>query len=98
MIENDTRERTKQKQKQVVLQRVYMIDRRTSLGFSVELISRKLDLSANYYYQIENGQKGKNLPVCLLIKIAKALEMNKHDILDFENEYIELLREHNQNV
>ena len=84
------------KSRPVILQRVYLIDRRTSLGFSVELVSRKLNVSANYYYQIENGQKGKNLSVSFLLRIAKALEMNKHDILDFENDYIELLRVHNQ--
>jgi len=84
------------KSRPVILQRVYLIDRRTSLGFSVELVSRKLNVSANYYYQIENGQKGKNLSVRFLLRIAKALEMNKHDILDFENDYIELLRVHNQ--
>ena len=94
MIGSNTRDKTKFRQ--VILQRIYLIDRRTSLDFSVELVSRKLNVSANYYYQIENGQKGKNLPVCLLLRIAKALEMDRHDILDFENEYIELLKAHNQ--
>ncbi|MBI9009324.1 MAG: helix-turn-helix transcriptional regulator [Tenericutes bacterium] len=95
MDRNNIGEKTKSRR--VILQRVYLIDRRVSLSLSVELVSRKLNVSANYYYQIENGQKGKNLPVCLLLKIAKALEMDKHDILDFENEYIELLRVYNQN-
>jgi len=84
------------KRTQVVIQRHYLIDRRLSLGYSVELASRKVNVTANYYYQIENGHKGKKLSVVMLLKIAKMLNISKYDLIDLEEEYIELLRMHNQ--
>ncbi len=80
----------------VSLPREYLKYKRLSLGYSVELASRKLDVSRYYYYQIENGNRGSKLSIDLMLKISKVLEIDKHDFLESEIKYVNELKELNK--
>lgn len=89
----------KGKKKQIVkisFPRFYLLERRTELGYSVEMASRECKISPYYYFQLENGMRGKNLSIRLLLKIINALEMDPLDFLTSEADYIDYLNEINK--
>ena len=85
------------KMKKVPLPRFYLIDRRVKLGLSVEEVSRQLDVTHYYYYQLENGNRGRKLTVSMLIKLTRALQMDADELLQFESEYIDKYKDLNCN-
>ncbi len=84
------------KQRRVPLPRFYLTERRLELGLSVEKVAIELGVANYYYYQIENGNRGKRLSVNLLLMITKALKMEAEELLRLEAEYIEKYNEINK--
>lgn len=71
----------------VSLPRKYLKDKRLELGYSVELTSRKLNISRFYYYQIENGNRGTKLTVDLMNNLCEVLEIEPLRFLELEKLY-----------
>jgi len=69
------------------LPRFYLIEQRLKLGKSVEEVSRMLDVSNYYYYQIENGRRGVKLTVPMSLLIIKALDLDALKFLQLEAEH-----------
>jgi transcriptional regulator with XRE-family HTH domain len=69
------------------LPRFYLIDQRIKLGLSVEQVSRALEISNFYYYQIESGRRGLKLTVPMSLKIIKALKLDAMKFLNCEAEH-----------
>jgi transcriptional regulator with XRE-family HTH domain len=64
------------------------MQRRIELGYSAEMVSRIMDISQYYYFQLENGQRGKHLTVKVLLDLVKALDMEPIKLLNSEADYI----------
>lgn len=79
----------------VSLPRDYLKEKRKELGYSVELTSRKLDISRYYYYQIENGQRGTKLTFELMLKLCEVLEIKETYFIKSEKEYLKKLNDLN---
>lgn len=88
--------KTPAKKRKVPLPRFYLVERRLELGLSVEQVSRELDVTHYYYYQLENGNRGKKLPVKMLLKLTKALDIEAERLLHFEAEYIDKYKNLNE--
>ena len=86
LVENKNNTSVKKK---IPLPRFYLTERRVDLGLSVEVVSRELEVTHYYYYQLENGNRGAKLPVQMLLKLTKALQMDADKLLQLESEYIE---------
>jgi len=72
----------------ILKNREYLIKRRESLGYSRTFVADELDMSLDYYYQIENGQRGKRMSVEMLAKIAKVLKYERARLLENEVDYL----------
>jgi len=83
------------KKRKIPLPRFYLLERRLELGLSVEVVSRELDVTHYYYYQLENGNRGSKLPVPMLLKLTKALQMDADKLLQHESEYIDKYKDLN---
>lgn len=95
-IKEQIKQAKKKQNTKTSLPRFYLIERRTELGYSVEMASRECKISPYYYFQLENGIRGKNLTVRLLLRLIKALEMEPLDFLTSEADYIDYLNEINK--
>lgn len=71
------------------LHRMYLKNRRKEIFLSPFDVAMKLYVTESYYVQIENGKKGKRLPVSLLINLAKILNYDLKEIIELEKAYIE---------
>lgn len=76
----------------VSLPREYLIEKRKLLGYSVEVASRKLDISRFYYYQIENGNRGSKLTFELMLKLCEVLGIKESYFIKSEKEYLSELK------
>ncbi|MFU8787104.1 MAG: helix-turn-helix domain-containing protein [Candidatus Izemoplasmataceae bacterium] len=76
------------KDQPVTLARDYLKEYRNKMGYSAERLSRELDVSAVYYRQIEGGQRGKKLPIELVIKLIILLNVDPLDFLKAEASYL----------
>lgn len=79
----------------VPLVRNYLKVYRNKMGYSAEYLSRELDISAVYYRQIEGGQRGKRLPIELVIKLIILLNVEPLDFLRAEASYLSSYEELN---
>jgi len=95
-LKEQNKKAKKKQNKKTSLPRFYLMERRTELGYSVEMASRECEISPYYYFQLENGMRGKNLTVRLLLRLIKALEMDPLDFLTSEADYIDYLNEINK--
>lgn len=59
---------------------------RKEKGLQQEDIAKLLDISTNYFCDIENGNRKKKLDIDLLQKLSKALKIPIGKILEYENE------------
>lgn len=71
----------------VPLPRTYLIDHRNELKLSREEVSRLLNVSTFYYYQIENGKRGSKLPLKLIVNLIKVLKLDALKFLESEEEH-----------
>ena len=78
------------------LPRFYLIEQRLKLDMSVEQVSRLVDVSRYYYYQLESGRRGIKLTMPMSLAIIKALQMDPLRFLQLEAEYAEKYRNLNQ--
>ena len=76
------------KNQPVPLVRDYLKEYRNKMGYSAEVLSRELDVSAVYYRQIEGGQRGKRLPIELVIKLIILLHVDPLEFLKAEALYL----------
>lgn len=67
--------------------RDYLKKQRNEMKYSMEALSRELDISAIYYYQIEGGQRGLRLPVYLILDLIRILKFDALEFLRLESEY-----------
>jgi transcriptional regulator with XRE-family HTH domain len=79
----------------VPLVRDYLKNYRNKMGYSAEYLSRELDVSAVYYRQIEGGQRGKRLPIELVIKLIILLHVDPLEFLKAEATYLSAYEELN---
>jgi transcriptional regulator with XRE-family HTH domain len=79
----------------VPLIRDYLKNYRNKMGYSAEYLSRELDVSAVYYRQIEGGQRGKRLPIELVIKLIILLHVDPLEFLKSEATYLSAYEELN---
>ena len=93
MYEEDSKY-SKQKS-HVPLVRDYLKNYRNKMGYSAEFLSRELDVSAVYYRQIEGGQRGKRLPIELVIKLIILLHVDPLEFLKAEARYLSAYEELN---
>lgn len=77
------------KEEKTPLPRFYLIDKRIKLNLSAEEVSRMLDVSKRYYYQLENGWRGYRMGVSLMIKLIDVLSFEALEFLEAENAHIE---------
>ena len=85
----------KDRKMMVPLPRFYIIDKRTKLGLSAEEVSRRLDVTKRYYYQIENGWRGLRMGVPLILKLIEVLDIDALEFLNSESEHIRRFNEIN---
>ncbi|MBI9009685.1 MAG: helix-turn-helix transcriptional regulator [Tenericutes bacterium] len=71
------------------LHRDYLKDQRKLLKLTADDVSYLLDISRDYYSQIENGARGKNLSVRMLVRISQVLKMDLCEIINFEKKFIQ---------
>jgi len=76
------------RKKYIPLVRDYLKGYRYKTVYSAESISRELDISAVYYRQIEGGQRGRRLPIELVIELIGLLQVDALEFLKNEAEYL----------
>ncbi|MFH2116682.1 MAG: hypothetical protein ABII85_01420 [Bacillota bacterium] len=76
------------RKKYIPLVRDYLKSYRNKTVYSAEVLSRELDISAVYYRQIEGGQRGRRLPIELVIELIELLKVDALDFLKKEAEYL----------
>lgn len=69
--------------------RLYLKNRRKDLDLQIYDVATDLFVTESYYAQVENGKKGKKLPVSLLINLAFILKYDLDEIVKLEKAYIE---------
>jgi DNA-binding XRE family transcriptional regulator len=84
------------RENRTLLPRFYLIEQRLKLGMSVEEVSRLLNVSRYYYYQLESGRRGIKLSMPMSLSIIKALEMDALKFLQLEAEHAEKYRNLNR--
>jgi transcriptional regulator with XRE-family HTH domain len=75
--------------KAIPLPRFYLTEHRLKLGLSVEEVSRALNLSHYYYYQLESGRRGHKLPIPLVLELVRVLEIDAIRFLKLESEHVQ---------
>jgi len=87
---------TKHRESHTLLPRFYLIEQRLKLGMSVEEVSRLVNVSRYYYYQLESGRRGIKLSMPMSLSIIKALEMDALKFIQLEAEHDQKYRNLNQ--
>jgi transcriptional regulator with XRE-family HTH domain len=62
--------------------------KRNKRFLTTEDVAMACGLSKGYYSQLERGERGKKLPVSVLIDIAKVLEIDIGTMIKYELQYI----------
>jgi len=83
----------KKKKYDVNLHRDYLKDKRHALGWTLEDVGWNSDISKDYYSQIENGFRGKQLSVKMLIHLSNVLQLDICTAIKEEIKFIELENE-----
>lgn len=82
----------------VPLPRFYLTEHRNQLGYSVEEVSRMLNVSHYYYYQLESGRRGQKLPIPLALDLVRVLQIDAIKFLELESEHVRKHAEMNQDI
>lgn len=80
----------------VPVPRFYIIDQRNKLNLTAEQVSRKLGLAKIYYYQIENGLRGRRMAAPLIYKLVNVLQIDAIKFLESKIEHIRLFNKINK--
>ena len=64
--------------------RTWLKNQRIRNKFTQNEISKKLDISQNYYSSIENGERQKDLDLSLVVKLAEILGVSINYIIEEE--------------
>lgn len=64
--------------------RKWLKDLRIEANLSQEELSKKMNISQNYYSSIENGERQKDLSLSLIVKIAEIFGVTIEWIVDQE--------------
>lgn len=64
--------------------REYLKEMRTERGYSMQDIADKLEISRQYYQQIESGERQQNMDITLAVKIAGVMNVPVESIIDEE--------------
>lgn len=86
------------KRQKVPLPRFYLIESRYKSGLSVEEVSRMLNISHFYYYQIESGRRGLKLSIKIALDLIRVLDMDPIKFLECESEHVIQRNEINRDV
>lgn len=78
------------------LQRFYLAEQRIKLGLTIEELSRRLNVSRFYYYQIESGRRGSSIKPSLVLELIKELKIDALYFLESEAEHMKKFHEINQ--
>ena len=86
------------REQRVPLPRFYLIECRKKAGYSVEEVSRRLDISHYYYYQIESGKRGIKLPIQLALNLIKVMDLDPIKFLESETEHARMYADINRDT
>lgn len=89
-------EQIKQRNDRTPLPSFFLIEQRLNLETSAEQVSRLLNVSRYYYYQLESGRRGVKLSMRMSLAIIKALQIDALRFLQLEAEHAEKYRSLNQ--
>ena len=64
--------------------RTWLKNQRIRNKFTQNEMSKKLDISQNYYSSIENGERQKDLDLSLVVKLADILDVSVNYIIEEE--------------
>lgn len=64
--------------------RQYLKDARTNLGYTQSDVANHLGVSQNYYCDIENGERQRDMKVTTLIKLSSILKIPVEKMLEEE--------------
>lgn len=64
--------------------RKYLKERRKELGMSQGDVASSIGISQNYYCDIENGERQKDMNASILIKLSTVLRIPASDMLEAE--------------
>lgn len=64
--------------------RKYLKDARKALGLTQDEVAKALGISQNYYCDIENGERQKEIKVPFLIKLSTVLQIPINKMLNEE--------------
>lgn len=78
------------------LQRFYLAEQRIKLGLTIEELSRRLDVSRFYYYQIESGRRGSSLKPSFALALVQELQIDALYFLESEAEHMRKFHAINQ--
>lgn len=67
--------------------RVYLMLARDSLNISAEELSRRIDVSKGYYYNLENGHRGHKMTVVTFARIIECLGLDARNAIEEEVKY-----------
>ena len=67
--------------------RMYLVELRQSLGYSMRKTAREAGISFQHYSKIENGERGQHVSLLIMYKISKALHCSIETIAEKEIEY-----------
>ncbi len=66
--------------------RMYLKEAREEMGYTQGQLAELLGISANYYCDIENGMRQKDMRVSLFAKLSKISGIPASNMLRFEGE------------
>lgn len=67
--------------------RVYLTIARQNLNLSAEEVSRRLDVSKAYYYNLETGYRGHKMTAAMIARIMECLDLDADYIIKEELRY-----------
>lgn len=67
--------------------RIWLRDLRRKRGFTQEQLAEKVNLKANHYCMVENGQRMANMTLEFAQKLGEVFELTVDQITKLENEW-----------
>ena len=66
--------------------RKWMKEKRMEIGLTQQNVADSIGISKQYYQQIENGKRQKDLCTSLIMGIADCFKISAVDVVNFEKE------------
>ncbi|MDD2575195.1 MAG: helix-turn-helix transcriptional regulator [Acholeplasmataceae bacterium] len=68
---------------------MYLVNQRMKMNYSQRKVARIAGISYQHYSKIENGERGRNVSLMVVGRIAQALEIPLEEFYFFEQIYQE---------